>query len=229
MKKSIVISIYIFTFTTSVLFSQNIEKRDPGEFSEISVIGDIRIELYNSNEYYVEIESEGTATDNIITELDDGELSLRLRTKTPQDADTKIRVYFPELDIINVQARALITSIDTLRDDFIEFHARSGGKMELFLDLEHLKAEVKQGAILVFRGEVEKQEVEVTTGGAYSAYELEAKDTYIKAGSGSTAKVIARRVIDANANIKSYIGYKGNPVSSVVNTSLGGEVEHITE
>ena len=64
----------------------------------------------------------------------------------------------------------------------------------------------------------------VSAWGNYLAYGLEAEDAYIKASSKSQAKVVARRIINATSNGKSFVGYIGEPESTYVKTSLGGEV-----
>ncbi|HYW94700.1 MAG TPA: head GIN domain-containing protein [Bacteroidales bacterium] len=211
------------------LSAQEPVKRDPGNFKGLSVIGNIRVELYKSDTSQLVIETMGTSPENVITENDGGNLSLRLKTNTQKDARVKIRVYYSHLDQLDVQAQALITSPEVIEGDTIAFTAKSGGKMELKLGLKTLSAEVRQGAILVFTGNVEKQTIEVNSGATYSAYELEARDTYVKAASGGKAKVVARRIIDATATLKGFIGYKGEPVSIYVKTNLGGEIVNFKE
>jgi hypothetical protein len=107
----------------------------------------------------------------------------------------------------------------------INFNAHSGGKMELELKLEELKAEADLGSILVLKGEVKRQEIAVNTGATYSAFLLKAEDSYVKAGSGAKAKVKASRIIEANSTSGGYIAYIGDPVSESNKTSLGGEIK----
>ena len=130
-------------------------------------------------------------------------------------------MYFPYFRCKQFELLAIRESVEVL--------SKAGGKMELKLKLTSLEAVVKQGGILVFSGEVEKQTIEVLTGGTYSGYELEARDSYVKAVSGGKAKVVANRIIDATANSKAFIGYTGDPVSSFIKTNLGGEIAHHKE
>lgn len=228
MKSKILLSI-VFSFLTFTSFSQIKETRDINSFSGIHVIGNIRCEIFPAEKEKVEIIVSGSETDNIITEKKDGILSLRLKTNTPREANIKIKVYYNSLNTLISQAQALIINKDTLNARHIDFEAKGGGKMELLLNLESLSADVKQGGILVFSGIVDNQNITVTTGGTYSAYKLQAKDSYVKTSSGGKAKVIARRIIDASANTKSFIGYIGNPVSTYIKTNLGGQIEHTLE
>ncbi|MCF8378545.1 MAG: DUF2807 domain-containing protein [Bacteroidales bacterium] len=211
------------------IFAQETEKREIESYHSISIIGKIRCELYKSEKAGLEVIAKGTDLANVITENVDGTLSLRLKTSTPKEAEIKIKLYYTELDEIDVQSQSLITSPEVLKGEKMIFNSRAGGKIELELDLTSLEADAKQGGSLVFSGLVDKQEVKVSTGGAYSAYELKSNDAYVVANSGGKAKVSVSRIIDANASSKAFIGYKGTPVSTYIKTNLGGEIAHHSE
>jgi hypothetical protein len=218
-----------FTILSIAAFSQEKTTREPGNFSELNVTGEIRVELYPSEKPYIEIISEGISPGDIATEIKGNKLDVKMKTSIPKNARFTIMVYHTGLEKIEVQSRSLVTGADVFKAENILFDATTGGKIELEVDIENLEANVRQGAIIVLNGEVEKQEIKVSTGGTYSAYDLEARDSYVKAVTGGKAKVTAHRVIDAQSNSKAFIGYKGNPVSSNVNTSLGGEVMKISD
>ena len=224
-----IVLIFSFLIINAISFSQESEKRDIDNFYSVTVIGNIRCELYKAEKPGLELVVKGAGFESIITENDAGRLSLRLKTNTPKDAEVKILVSYTSLEEINVQAQSLVVSPEVLEAENILFTSKAGGKMELKLNLASLEAVVKQGGILVFSGEVKKQNIEVMTGGTYSAFELLACDSYVKAVSGGKAKLVARRIIDATANSKAYISYKGDPVSSYIKTSLGGQIDHNKE
>jgi len=207
-------------------YTQNTERRDAGDFHSISVTGKIRVELYPSGERFIEVIAGGTEAVNVITEIREKELAIRLKPNTPKEADIKVKVYFTGVDMLSVQAKGLIVCPDTLRAESMIFNARSGGKMELWMNLGSLEATVTQGGILVFSGQVEDQEISVASGATYSAFRLEAHETRVKAVTGGKAKVTASEAIHANANTGGYIGYRGDPGKTSVKTSLGGEIVH---
>ena len=210
------------------LSAQETVKRDLGNFTAVSVSGKIRTELYKSDTSGLFIQTNGTTPEYVITQNDGRELSIRLKTDTPKDAEILVKIYYTGLEALTVQAQSLITSPEVISGDRMEFESRSGGKMELKLSLNSLNAEVKQGGILVFTGTTGKQDIMVNTGGTYSGYELDSGETYVRASSGGKAKVTAGKIIDATANAKGFVGYRGEPVSTTVKTSLGGEISHLT-
>jgi hypothetical protein len=208
----------------TIIYGQDHFTREVKDFYKLSCIGDIRVELYRSDTLKLDISVKGLPSENLITEVKNGELSIRLKTGSNKDAVVKVKVFCRSLDEILVASGGLVVSPEIISGTSMDFKARSGGKMELDLDLESLEAEVSQGGILVFRGEVKKQEINVGTGATYSGYLLEAEDSYVKANSGGKAKVRANRIIEANSSSAGFIGYIGDPASEFTKTSLGGEI-----
>jgi hypothetical protein len=225
---SFLVLMLLISFSSSII-AQDTIARDPGDFTALNVTGKIRVELYKSDKPLIKILAEGTSSENILTEIKGNTLSIRLKTGTEVGAGIKFLVYYDKLESIKAEAQCLITSPETLTAKTMSFEAKTGGKMELTVALDYLNALVKQGSILVFRGVVEKQDINVNTGATYSAYELDAQDTNVKALSGGKAKVTANRLIDATANLGGFVGYKGEPESRFINAKLGGEIENVED
>jgi hypothetical protein len=194
------------------------------DFHGLSVMGKMRVELYKSDTSRIDLIISNMAAENLISEVKDSVLSIRLKTDTNKSAVVKIRVFYSGLSDITVASNALVVSPETITAEALSFTARSGAKMELDLDINKITADVKQGAILVFSGKTKRQDISVNTGATYSAYKLLAEDTYVTANAGSKAKVCASRIIDVSSNTKSYVGYIGVPVSVFSKTNLGGVI-----
>ncbi|MCB8995256.1 MAG: DUF2807 domain-containing protein [Bacteroidales bacterium] len=219
------LSVILFiSLLSSGLNAQDTISRNIPDFHSLNVMGKMRVELYKSESCRAELILYKVPSENIITEVTNGSLSIRLKTDTNKDAIIKLLLYYTDLSEISVSANSLVVSPGPIKADTISFIARSGAKAELDLDVKNLMADVKQGAILVFTGKTSRQDVSVNTGATYSAYKLQSEDSYVKASSGSKAKLCASRIIDATSNTKSYIGYIGTPVSVYIKTNLGGEI-----
>ncbi len=209
---------------TLMLGAQDTITRSLTPFQSLSIIGKMRAELYKSDTSRIELFASDQLAENIITEVKNNTLSVRLKTDTDKNAVIKVKVYYSVLSDISVAANALLVSPETFTSEKISFTARSGAKMEFDLNVKSLGADVKQGAILVFSGRTNQQNITVQTGATYSAYKLHAEDTYVKANSGSKAKVRAARIIDVTSGTRSYVGYIGVPVSVYMKTNLGGVI-----
>jgi hypothetical protein len=216
--------LFISTIVFLVSSAQETIIRPLPGFYGLSVLGKMRVELYKSDTSRVEFSIDKSPSENLITEVKDSVLSIRLKSDTNKSAIIKVLVYYSCLSEITVASNSLLVSPETITAESIKFTSRSGAKMELDLDLKSLKADVKQGGILVFTGKTNRQDITVNTGAVYSAYKLYAEDTYVTANAGSKAKVCAARIIDATSNTKSYVGYIGVPVSVYMKTNLGGVI-----
>ena len=216
-----IISLMMITLITN---AQETVTRALPAFHSLSTMGKMRVELYKSDTARAELTVSNASAEYIITEVKDSTLSIRLKTDTNKSAMVKVKVYYKNLSEITVASNTLLVSPEIIKAENLKFTARSGAKMELLLDINNIKADVKQGAILVFTGQTVRQDIEVNTGATYSAYKLHAQDTYVTANAGSKAKVCASRIIDVTSNTKSYVGYIGVPVSVYSKTNLGGEI-----
>lgn len=218
-----IVFILMFISFSRVMAQEN-EIRKPGNFSTLSVDDDLRVELYPSNSDSLEIEIKGGGTEHVVTTTGDGVLSIELSREMPDEARAKVKLWFSDLEKIRVKSDALVVAGDTIRSEHMVFEARTGGKIELKLDLVSLEADVIQGGLLVFYGKVNEQRINASSGGTYSAFDLKSVNTEVKATAGGKAKIHVSGKLKAEANVKGYVGCKGDPEQKIIDTKLGGEI-----
>lgn len=194
------------------------------DFTSVSVSGRIDVELIPSDSKEVSITSKIGQPEEVHVEVKEGELKIRIRPKFDKNDVISVKLPYTKLTKISALAGAVINSARDLEVDDLELNAASGGKIELSVKTKSITAKVTQVSDIILYGKTETQNVIVNTGGNYLAYDMECEDTYIKVTAGSQGKVTASRIIEATANSKGFIGYVGDPVSTYVKTSLGGEI-----
>ncbi len=230
MRNNLILSFIFFVFLSLPEGkAQVVESREIGNFTSLFVMGEIRVELIPSTKNSLTIEIKEASARDIITELDKEELIIRLKTDIPKEAKIKISLYFKDLEKIVAASKAYFVSPDTLKAQSMSFEAKSGAKMEFNLMMDSIIAEAKQGGLLVFYGNADKQDVGVSSGGTYSAFELIASESIIRASTGGRAKVTTTERLNASAHTAAYIAYKGNPAREKLKTNLGGEVVKMQE
>jgi hypothetical protein len=207
-----------------ILCSQSNLSSELEEFSTLRVSGNINLEILMANSGHLDFEME-SQPDQVDVELLDNELKIKGKTELGNEPALNLTLYFNEslTDMVSSKG-ARIISKDTIHGASLALKATSGGKMELVVALQSLDVTISQGSDIILYGKTSSQNVQVSSWGNYLAYELESEDSYIKASSKSQAKVVARRIINATSNGKSFVGYIGEPESTYVKTSLGGEV-----
>ena len=82
---------------------------------------------------------------------------------------------------------------------------------------------------MILYGTTRTQSINAYTWGNYLAFDLESSYTYVKVATGGQAKVQAEKLLDVNATSKGSVGYRGNPEQKKIKTSVGGEVNQLTE
>lgn len=223
MRKTI-LSLALLLFGLSMLHSQNRITVPIDDFIELHVSGRIDAELIPSESDEVVITSRNGQPQEVNVEQKNGKLIIRTRPRIDKQDEIGVKIPYNKLEYIEASAGAVINSARDLEAKDIELLANTGGKIELSLKAENIEAKITQVSDIILYGTTKTQDITVNTGGNYLAYDLESEDSYVKATGGSQAKVTASRKIEATANTKGYIGYVGDPVSTYVKTSLGGEI-----
>lgn len=222
----------LFTFTLAFLllgFITTIQAQseisvDP--FDGISVIGNIDVTLEEGTPGKITLYTEGIDEDDISIKVTRGTLRLRVLNSWLYKNEI-IRVYIPYETIrsIRADAGATIECENTLQTEQMEINIGSGASARLTLKVESLKGSASEGGQLVLRGETITQDVSAGTGGEFLAFDLECQRTYVRAGTGGIAEVVARELLEAAANTGGQVTYKGNPEEQKVKTFIGGDVD----
>ena len=136
----------------------------------------------------------------------------------------KVTVYFKDLDVINVNEGATISSEENFKQEKIELKAEEAGIIDLKIKTNFLDIKIVTGGIIKLNGYSKNQNVKVNTGGVYKADELETEYTDISASTGASATVYASKLVDANASLGATVTIKGEPEEIKRKESLGGYI-----
>ncbi len=211
------------------LFSQQRITVGLDDFNKLNVWGRMDVELIPSQGNEMEIVSPDGDPEEVSIEFGEGELKLNLKPGFGDKATYKIRLPYTRLSSIESAGGAVINSAKPLESKELELDANTGGKIELTVQVQHIHARTAQGSDIILYGSTQTQRITANTGGNYLAYDLECKDSYVKAGSGSQVKVVAHNTIDATSNTKAFVGYIGDPSTRVTKTMLGGTIANYRE
>ena len=198
-------------------------------FHELSVSDGIIVQLEKGNHEAVKFTYEGVDEGKIISEVKDGELTLKIPLGYTKN--TRVRAYltYKTLDAISGSSQAEIDSKSLIKEDSLKIDLRSGAKIYASFDVKNLKATVVEGALLSADGYAVDQQIDVTTSGSFSGYDLEGDRITVRASTGGKAKINAEKELDAIATLKGYISYKGNPKIKRIEPKLGSTIEKYQE
>jgi len=219
----IIISVFFLSFS-SLVDGQNRISVTLGEFTSLSVSGRANVELVPSETNEMSIISRNGKPEEVAFEIKNGELKIKTKPDLKKENEISIKIPYKTLTRIEAATGAVINSREELKGTDLELKVLAGGKIELSVDVKTIDAKIIQASDIILYGKTTAQNVVANTGGNYLAYELECEESIIKASSGAQIKVTANRIIDATSNSKAYVGYIGEPGSSITKTSLSGKI-----
>lgn len=195
-------------------------------FDGISVIGNIDVTLEAGKPGTISLYAEGIPEDDISIQVSRGTLRLKVTNSWLYENEI-IRVYVPfqTIRLLRADAGATVECKDILQTESLEVNIGSGAIVALDVEVESLKASANEGGQLTLMGKATSQDAAAGTGGEYMAFDLDCQRTYVRAGTGGQAEVVATELLEASANLGGTIIYKGNPKEKRIKTFIAGEVK----
>ena len=209
--------------------SNQLRAGDPQElepFHSVIVTSEIIAELVLSKEEAIEAEFENASEEDMIVEVVDSVLKLRMKTGKYKDAKLNVKIHYnKDLRMLEANGRAQIWSEEDLYfDRELTVKLFNGGEMRFRLFCDSLNATLSQGAVIYLKGKARALQLKVTTNATFSGYEFETRDAIVSASGTGKAKISVSNYLDAKASSKGFIGYVGEPARVDENTSLKGEI-----
>ena len=158
-------------------------------FHAINVSSEIEAELILSKEESVKLDLKGAETGQMITEVENGVLKIRMKTGSYKEASLKVQIYFKDLTAIEATGRAAVWSYEDLFTGNMEIELFNGGAVRLGLYCDTLTVNLSQGSILSLKGEGETAKLKVNTNATFNGYEFSCKDVEVNATSTGKAKI----------------------------------------
>lgn len=225
MRKPIIFLLAVMLIGITTLLRAGDQKvLDP--FHSIIVSSEIEMELILSEKEAIEPEFENAGEEDLIIEVVDSVLKVRMKTGKYKGSTLKVRIYYnKDMRMMEANGRAQIWSDEDLYfEKDLTVKLANGGEMRFKLFCDSLKANLSQGGIIYLKGKARAIDVKVTTGATFSGYEFETQQADVVASGGGKAKISVSRTLKAKASTKGFIGYVGEPAGVDKKTSLKGEI-----
>jgi len=222
--KKLTAILFLVTAVTISAFSQNTETRSLDNFSAVSVGEAIKLVLIPGNKNEAKIMATNVDLDEIETRVFGSRLKIELSGNRYRNIEVEIQLTYKQLEELDVSSAANVTTKGAIKADELEISVSSAGNARLEVEVASIDAEVSSSGDLVLAGKATAQRVNVSSAGEYKSYDLACDDTYARASSAGSARLMASKKIDAKASSAGSIKYKGNPDKVYVSSSSGGSV-----
>jgi hypothetical protein len=225
MQMRTILAITLLVFT-SILTAQNPKEKGVGDFSEVKVFDLIEVNLIKSDLNKVEITGEDIEDVEVINK--NGKLKIRMKLdKSFNGERTFVAVYYTQLNVIDGNEGAFISSNELITQNYIELRAQEGARLKIGLDVDKLDVRAVTGGIIETRGKAISQDITLNTGGIYHGKTFETQNTYVNIKAAGEADVYASKVVDAKVIAGGDVYIYGNPERIEESTTLGGRVQRM--
>lgn len=221
--KSIKLFILLIGFT-AFSFAQD-RTQNLGDFNEIKIFNGLSVEIERSENSSIEIS--GEKTEDIVVKNVNGKLKVTLKFPELFNPDrVNIKIYYKE-DILTLDANegSAIFSDEDIDQVNLTIKTQEGAYIHVPVDVKYLTVKAVTGGSIRVRGTATNQEVEVTTGGVYEAYDLETEYADVIAASGGNVEVSVSNLLDAKVRFGGNVYYKGDPEKVNSKKVFGGKIK----
>ena len=218
-----IFSILLLTFSAGLSAQVTTETRNVSDFKGIRVLSTIQLELTQSDQNSVIIESILSQLPQVITEVKDGILVISYDGKKIME-DVVAKVSVKSISSIEMEGAAEVKTMNLLNADTFEFYGSGATEGNVDVNANFIRIQLQGASSLKVTGTTET--LVVTTSGAsdLKADELTSVNTTVASSGASSAKVHASGKIDASASGASEIHIAGNPANKTVNATGAGEI-----
>ena len=183
------------------------ETRNVGDFTSLKVYDRIPVELVKSNKQKVEVSSSNDTDVEVINK--NGELKVRMTPiKKLQGQDSKVIVYYENLNDIQASQGAVITSDDEVDSRMLKLVSNEGSKITLKVDTNKLDVKGNSGGELNISGKAKSQDIIISSGAKFNGETIKSDNATVSTNAGGEVKVNAsdsvRATTRAGGNITIY-------------------------
>ncbi len=196
------------------------EKRSTGDFDGLRIAGNFEVILKESNQPFIEINTDENLLDFIDTEVSSGILRVTQEKKLISRSKIRIIIYYEELKEIRAMGAALIKNEDYLSSDDLEIIMEGAGAIDLKIMSDKLLVELSGAGVISLAGEVQEQELNLMGAGKLEAFDLDSKDCDVTVGGLGGAEINVTEKLNAKIEGIGSIRYDGQPKD--INTEIKG-------
>lgn len=200
-------------------------KHDVDDFNEIDISGVFEVELIKGGSK-VEVITDENLHEHISIKSDVGELDINTNDKYLQSDQLLLRIFYDDLEEIDVSGAIQITSDKTIKSKSFEFDVSGACDGELDFDVKNLEVEISGGGELTLSGEADEAHFKISGAGDIDAMELEVKEASIDVTGAGEVEIAVSDKLDVDVTGAGDVKYKGDPVITK-SISGAGEVKQV--
>lgn len=200
--------------------------RQVDQFDKIKVNRGMNVYITQGSPAKVVVIADSNLHEVIETEVRGGVLEVTSKENIRWAKEKKVMVTVEKLSGVETSSGANVWSQSQIMSDDLKLHASSGANMTMDVNAKSLNAGCSSGANIKLSGLAKEAELEASSGANLKGEPLKAEQCSMSASSGGNVSSTVNGKLDAKASSGGNVVYYGEPTSTNVNTSSGGNIHH---
>lgn len=207
----------LFAFAQKVINDPNVQVRQVGSFTGVSVSGGIDLYLSAGDEAVAVSSSKPELAERIKTEVKNGMLTIGFESKSGininwnENRKLKAYVSFKTLNSLSASGGSDVLIDGVVNSSELRLHLSGGSDFKGKVNVENLRVEQSGGSDVNIAGKATTLSVEANGGSDFNGYDLITESCNLQASGGSDIEITANKELSAQASGASDIHYKGQP------------------
>jgi len=200
------------------------EVRQVDEFDQINVSRGMNVYVTQGSPAKVVVIADNNLHEVIETRVEGGVLKVYVNENIRWAKEKKVMVTVEKLTGVQTSSGSNAWSQNQIMSENLELKASSGANLTMDVNAKYLKADCSSGANIKLSGLAKNADLETSSGANLKGEELKADDCKMRASSGGNVSSSVHGRLEAKASSGGNIVYYGEPGTTDVNTSSGGNI-----
>jgi hypothetical protein len=187
------------------------EDRQVSGFHALDISGSYTVELTQGNQESLKIEADEDVLGNIITEVKNGALTIKMQGKHWRTGHIKIFLTFKSLDMISSAGSLALKGTGLLKFANLDLEVSGSADIDMQLEATKLRAEMSGSSDAKLQGTVADMQVEISGAGNLEAIELTCQNFDLEISGSGDAKINVAQQLNVDISGSGAVVYKGNP------------------
>jgi hypothetical protein len=200
------------------------ENRKVGDFDEIKVSRGMNVYISQGEKIKVVVKADENLLDAIETRIEGDVLKITSNKNIRKATTKKVYVTLPKIKRIKASAGSNVFSQSTLKSKNLRLSGSAGSNMKIEVDCGKMDVSVSAGSNMMLEGKASSFLGKASAGSNLKAEGLISKKCQVKTSSGANIWISVKNNLTAQASSGGNIFYYGNPETTDVEKSSGGNV-----
>ncbi len=200
------------------------ETRQVQEFDQIEVSRGMNVYITQGSPAKVVVIADSNLHEVIETKVEGGVLKVYVNENIRTAEEKKVMVTVEKLTEVKATSGSNVYSQNQFMSENLELSATSGANLNMEVNAKYLKADCSSGANIHLSGLAKDAELEGSSGANLKGQELKADNCKMRASSGANVFASVTGRLEAKASSGGNIVYYGEPTSTEIDSSSGGNI-----